>query len=86
MSEVTLCQNGGSPMASTNAANRRYRPPTSQEYLDLYIDRERDRQQEKDAAIFALCFGGERIAAAQPLYTVAGKENGEASILKFSPK
>ncbi len=88
ISKVTLCQNGGSPTASPNAADRRYRPPTSQEYLDLYIDsinRAHIGQQEEDAAVFALCFGGEHIANAQLLYTVAGKESGEASILKFSP-
>ncbi len=84
-SRVTLCQNGGSPTASTNAADRRYRPPTSQAYLDLYIDSVRDAQPERDSALLVLCFGGERIAKGQVIHVVDGKESGEAAILKLSP-
>lgn len=85
MNRVTLCQHSGSPTASTNAADRRYRPPTSQEYLDVYIDSVRGGQPESDSALLVLCFGGERITEGQLIHAVAGKESGEATILKLSP-
>jgi hypothetical protein len=77
---LVLCQSADNPVKSTNAVNRKNRPPTSQVYLDQYTSSLAPLHNENMAHQLLVCFGDEKIADAELVYTIPGKYNGQATV------
>jgi hypothetical protein len=77
---LVLCQSADNPVASTNVVNRQNRAPTSQVYLDQYTSSLTPLRNENIAGQLLVCFGDEKIAGVELLYTIPGMYSGQAII------
>jgi hypothetical protein len=77
---LVLYQTATNPAIANNAIDRRYRPPTTQDYLDEYIAALRPGSPIRTRSPLLVCFGGEPVKNAQAVCTVAGRYNGEAIV------
>ncbi|MCI5117656.1 MAG: hypothetical protein D3913_06775 [Candidatus Electrothrix sp. LOE1_4_5] len=75
---LVFCQSSGAPRSSSNAINRTHRPPTDQKSLDIYT--ESLVPQRNRVGQLLVCFGNEKIKAAEAIYAVPGKYNGQALV------
>lgn len=79
-SRLVLLQEWGGPSESSNAVDRRYRPPTGQRYLDIYVNAMRGRPPDPDAAILGVTFGSALQPGLEEVYSVPGRYGGEAAV------
>jgi hypothetical protein len=81
---LVLCEDAYNPAMATNAVDRKHRPPTSQKYLEAYVDSLRMHQPHDSTGELMVCFGSEGIDDAEHVYTVAGRYNGAAMVWMHS--
>jgi hypothetical protein len=81
---LVLTDSAENPAISTNNVNRTCRPPTAQGYLDEYLDSLRMHQPNNTADQLLVCFGGKKVDNQVPVFSVAGRYNGEATVWKQS--
>jgi hypothetical protein len=77
---LSLCERADNPVESNNALDRTYRPPTSQLYLDAYLDSLRGGKLSDPEGPLLVCFGGETIPNAGQVFHVAGQYGGAAAV------
>ncbi len=80
---LVLGQLADSPSKSDNAVNRVHRPPTSQRYLDAYVDWRRGASSS-DPTVLIAYFGGETITGAVAVYQTNSAHAGTATVYALS--
>lgn len=79
-----LAERADDPVISNNVIDRRFRPPTSQQYLDIYaVAINRDYPRDFMPRLL-ISFGGQKIPDAQMVFSIEGTFAGNAAVYRFS--
>ncbi len=80
---LRLCHPAELPVHSGGAVDRRLRAPTAEWPFEYYVKARYGGRLSGDGPRLAACFGGEMPPDADPVWTMAGKWAGTASIQRF---
>ena len=78
---LKLFDSAEDPSSSSNAIDRKYRAPTRQEYLDVFV-REYSPAIPNDSSSFVITFGDKHIKDKEPVFSVPGRWNGTALVFQ----
>ena len=78
---LILFDPAGKPISSSNAIERKHRPPTQQNYLDAFL-REFLPPMSNDSSSFIITFGDKYIKNKEVVFSVPGRWNGAALVFR----
>jgi hypothetical protein len=80
--KLTLFDAAENPSSSSNAIDRKHRPPTNQQYLDVFMQNSSPLAISNDPSLLYITFGDEYITNKKVIFSVPGRWNGSALVFQ----